>query len=98
MDALDDIAYVNTANTKVRKSYSYRPNRVKAALDWLKVNNPFYKNVKIEYPENWTFNTDDDFNENEEFEVPMRSCTMSTDFEENIRKTIDVLNDTGFQH
>ena len=47
---------IKKKSTGVNKSYTYRPNRVKRALDWLKINNPLYRDIKIEYPTDWNLN------------------------------------------
>ena len=57
----DDETFVKLqTGRKVPVSPGYRPNRVKAALDWLKDNNHFYKDIPIVYPVEWKELGEDD--------------------------------------
>eukprot|EP01032_Pedospumella_encystans_P015499 gene15499-17722_t len=54
MPKLDEFATLRYVNEKGNESdFSYRPNRVRIALDWLKKNNHLYQDVPIVYPEDW---------------------------------------------
>jgi hypothetical protein len=89
MESLNSIAYLKTANTDVKKSYKYRPNRVKKALVWLKKNNPFYKDVELTYPDDWAAIIEKDV----DIEIAIDSCNMTSEFETEVRDAVNHLED-----
>jgi hypothetical protein len=64
MPTEDEYVRIQTGR-RVPSSVGYRPARVKRALDWLKLNNPLYKDISIIYPPEWSiFDVEDEFDIN----------------------------------
>ena len=47
MPTSDCISILRHVNSKLFKNYTYRPNRVYAALKWLKLNNHLYADIEL---------------------------------------------------
>lgn len=61
MPTVDSTAVLRHVNTKLSKEYTYRPNLVYKALNWLKRNNHLYEDVKLKWsPEimDWAYNSE----------------------------------------
>ena len=86
MPTVNSTAVLRHVNTKLSKEYTYRPNRIYNALNWLKRNNHLYADVKLKWsPEilDWANNSECvdipfiDVTDEEELEIDEGSVVSS---------------------
>ena len=77
MLSLDCMAVLRYLSTKLCKDYTYLPNRVYRALNWLKHNNHLYEDVKLK----WSSEIMDWANNSESIDVPFIEISDEEEYE-----------------